>query len=185
MELPLDDPIAPRSPRRGAAGTSQAPRLTVGGLHDDRDAADFLALNAAAFAHHPEQGTLTREDLDARRAEPWFSPADVHLARLDGRPAAVVWIKRAPGSATAEVYVVATHPEAQGRGLASMLLTRALEAVRQDGARVAELFVEADSIGAVRLYETLGFRERRRHVQYAAQGAAPRATTRPVEDGEG
>lgn len=38
----------------------------------ERDAEDWVAVNAAAFADHPEQGALRREDLDARIAEPWF-----------------------------------------------------------------------------------------------------------------
>ncbi|MFD9204331.1 mycothiol synthase, partial [Streptomyces anthocyanicus] len=36
------------------------------------DDAAWLAANAAAFAHHPEQGSLGQRDLDARKAEPWF-----------------------------------------------------------------------------------------------------------------
>ena len=88
----------------------------------DEDA--FLAVNAAAFAHHPEQGGMTRADLDERVAEPWFDPAGL-LPRLARRrscsastgPRCTRRARRRFG----EVYVVGVAPTAQGGGLGRLL----------------------------------------------------------------
>ncbi|NMM16111.1 MAG: mycothiol synthase, partial [Cellulomonas sp.] len=87
-----------------------------------RDEEPWLRLNARAFAHHPEQGRMTRADLDAREHESWFDPAGLLLAERDGRLLAAVWTKvhASDGAkqAVGELYVVGggPPPPARARG---------------------------------------------------------------------
>lgn len=54
---------------------------------------------------------------------------------------------------------VATFPEARGRGLASSIVTRAIDLAREVGAEHISLFTDPDNAEIVRMYERLGFRE--------------------------
>ena len=180
--LDADHPLAP----------VPAPRLE--GLHldafdADRDADRWVQVNAHAFADHPEQGALTRADLDQRMAEPWFDAQDMVVARYEGELVGFVWIKReAPEQAAkggaeptdiqpsdAEIYVVATDPSVQGQGVqghgvAGFLLAAALDRLRTADVPGVELYVEADNAPALRLYENWGFVVSGRDVQMRPTG---------------
>jgi len=56
------------------------PGVTVRAFRPGSDERDWVALNALAFADHPEQGAMTNADLGRRMAEPWFDPAGFFLA---------------------------------------------------------------------------------------------------------
>ncbi len=126
----------------------------------DEDA--FLALNAAAFANHPEQGSMTRADLDHRMEEPWFDPAGFLVAERQGSgPAELVgfhWTKQHGGEPPyGEVYVVGVSPAAQGTGLGRTLTLAGLHHLRGTGVSEVILYVESDNAPAIAVYERLGF----------------------------
>jgi mycothiol synthase len=126
-----------------------------------RDEDAWLAVNAAAFEHHPEQGSWTAEDLRRRLAEPWFDPAGFFLAERDGRLVGFHWTKvhDEPGQQPmGEVYVVGVAPGEQGGGLGRALTAAGLRHLALDrGLRTVLLYVDADNTAAVRVYERLGF----------------------------
>ncbi|MFI6980677.1 mycothiol synthase [Embleya sp. NPDC050154] len=141
---------------------------------DDRA---WLALNAKAFAHHPEQGAWTADDLRRRFAEPWFDPAGFFLAEdtNSGELLGFHWTKTHPATADSgplgEVYVVGVDPAAQGRGLGALLTSVGLRHLAQhtvDGRPLAEilLYVDADNEAAVKVYTRLGFRVHTVDVMY-------------------
>jgi mycothiol synthase len=127
-----------------------------------QDEDGWLAANRAAFSHHPEQGSLTRADLNARMAEEWFDPAGFLLAvNANGRLLGYHWTKVHPshGShpAIGEIYVVGVTPEAQGSGLGKALTVAGIKYLQGLGLHAVMLYVDADNAPAVSLYRRLGF----------------------------
>jgi ribosomal protein S18 acetylase RimI-like enzyme len=76
-----------------------------------------------------------------------------------GRVTGNVSLRRARGWGGFFIGNVAVHPDWRGRGIASALMERALEAISAHGGRWVGLEVRADNQTARRLYERLGFRE--------------------------
>ena len=141
-----------------------------------QDEGAWLRVNARAFAQHPEQGRMTRPDLEAREAEPWFSADDLLLAERDGRLLASVWIKVEPGSDAGELYVLGVDPEAQRQGLGRLLTALTLEHLRARGLDRVLLYVSPADAAAVRTYVSAGFTTSRSDVQYGPGSPADRGT---------
>ncbi|WP_327403027.1 mycothiol synthase [Streptomyces sp. NBC_01288] len=143
-DLELPDPVL-------AEGVTV--RTFVPGVDD----AAWLAVNAAAFAHHPEQGSLTQGDLDDRKSEAWFDPEGFFLAERGGELVGFHWTKVHEQEQLGEVYVVGVLPGAQGGGLGKALTTIGLRHLASQGLPTAMLYVDADNKAAVSVYERLGF----------------------------
>ncbi|MEV5434899.1 mycothiol synthase [Streptomyces sp. NPDC052682] len=145
------------------------PDVTVRTFVPGQDDAAWLAVNAAAFAHHPEQGSLTQRDLDDRKAEPWFDPAGFFLAFRGERLAGFHWTKVHAAERLGEVYVLGVSPEAQGTGLGKALTTIGLRHLKAQGLPTAMLYVDADNTAAVSVYERLGFRTYETDLMYRTE----------------
>ncbi|MFI1017896.1 mycothiol synthase [Streptomyces sp. NPDC020965] len=133
------------------------PGVTVRTFVPGQDDTAWLAVNAAAFAHHPEQGSLTQRDLDDRKSEPWFDPEGFFLAERDGEIIGFHWTKTHAAEQLGEVYVVGIRPDAQGGGLGKALTAIGLRHLAEQGLPTAMLYVDADNTAAVTVYERLGF----------------------------
>jgi mycothiol synthase len=140
--------------------------VTVRGYRDD-DRDEVLRVNAAAFAHHPEQGSLDAEGLAARMAEDWFDPAGLLVADDGTRLHGFHWTKQ-HSAELGEVYVVAIDPHAQGQGLGRVLTLAGLRHLHGQGVKEVLLYVESDNGPAVHVYERLGFSHAAKdtHAQY-------------------
>jgi mycothiol synthase len=130
----------------------------------------WLAVNAAAFADHPDQGRWTLADLHARLREDWFDPAGFLLADdASGTLLGFHWTK-VHGSVThrhgeeehahdpiGEVYVLGIAPAANGLGLGSALTLAGLRYLRSRGLDQVMLYVDESNHRAIALYQKLGF----------------------------
>ena len=131
-----------------------------------RDEQEWTALNARAFASHPDQGRWGVEEVLLREQEPWFDAAGFLLAEERGRLVGFHWTKvhgSDPGSGdhahepVGEVYVVGVDPAEQGRGLGPALTLAGLHSLQARGLDQVLLYVDESNAAAVRVYERLGF----------------------------
>ncbi|WP_329135673.1 mycothiol synthase [Streptomyces sp. NBC_00670] len=154
--------------------------VTVRTFRPGQDDAAWLAANAEAFAHHPEQGSLTQRDLDDRKAEPWFDPEGFFLAERtsgdggdgevgEGELLGFHWTKTHAEEGLGEVYVVGVRPSAQGGGLGKALTTIGLRHLADRGLPTAMLYVDADNTAAVTVYERLGFTTHETDLMYRTE----------------
>ncbi|MGW4193843.1 mycothiol synthase [Streptomyces sp. NPDC005004] len=154
--LELPDPVLPEG-------------VTVRAFVPGQDETAWLAVNAAAFAHHPEQGSLTERDLADREAEPWFDPAGFFLAEQGGELIGFHWTKPHPDEGLGEVYVLGVRPGHQGGGLGKSLTTIGLRHLAAQGLPTAMLYVDADNKAAVSVYERLGFTTHETDLMYRTE----------------
>jgi len=164
-ELPTSVGGRPQTPAKAGNSTS----LTTFDL--ERDADDWLALNARAFAEHPEQGAVARADLEVLTREPWFDADDFLLLRdANDHLVGYCWLKVEGAGlehADGEFYVVGVDPSRQGEGLGGELVEAGFARLAERGIRRAHLYVEEDNTAAVRLYHRFGFRTDTVDLQYA------------------
>ena len=150
-------------------------RTFIPGQDDD----DWLALNARAFASHPEQGKWTQADLAHREAAPWFDPGGFLLAEHGGHLAGFHWTKihkpaagqgadDSPGGTepVGEVYVIGVDPAEQGTGLGRALTLAGLRYLRDREMPAVMLYVDGENAAAIRLYGALGFAHSATDVMY-------------------
>lgn len=162
VALPLPDEII-----------AAEPACTVRPFRPGVDEDELLAVNRRAFARHPEQGRMTREQLDARLAEPWFDPEDCLLHDGDdGHLAGFCWTRTFPAATPplGEIHVICVDPAAAGRRLGGALTVAGLRHLALTGMRDGVLFVEADNDRAIRMYERLGFHITRTDAAYRGRG---------------
>ncbi|TDD52364.1 mycothiol synthase [Nonomuraea terrae] len=159
MRRPLDAPLP---------DYTLPPEVSLRTFVPGRDEEAWLKVNAAAFAHHPEQGAWTMDDLLRREREPWFDPEGFFLAVRGDRPAGFHWTK--VHDSLGEVYVVGVDPSQQGTGLGRALTLAGLTHLRSRGLAQAMLYVDEANTAAIRLYESLGFSRWDVDVMYAPTG---------------
>jgi mycothiol synthase len=124
-----------------------------------QDEEAVLAVNAAAFASHPDQGGMSRDALEDRLDQSWFDADGFLLHERDGRVAGFCWTKVFAGTdpLLGEIHIICVHPDFVGHGLGKALVLAGLGHLFSVGAKVGMLFVEAENQAALDLYRGLGF----------------------------
>lgn len=183
----LIEALLPLLPRRFYAHLSQdaLPALATTyhleghGLYDKMGLTDtgrLTALDTSAIV------SLSTADLDPINAlyqaaypDTWFVPRMLETGRYygiyeDGRLLTIAGVHvYSPEYKVAAIGNVTTHPEARGRGLATMTCARLCQALLSDGIDTIGLNVRADNTAAIRAYQKLGFERVGEYGEYTVE----------------
>ena len=169
MRRSLNDPIPELSKE-----------ITIRNFLPGIDNEEWIALNNRAFIDHPEQGNWTMRDLDVRTREGWFDPQGFLIAEDNNVMTGFCWTKIHGGHThkhshsekehdhdpIGEIYIMGVDPGHSGKGIGRAVTIAGLRHMRYQGIFSAMLYVDADNIGAIKLYQSLGFTEWGRDVLY-------------------
>lgn len=134
----------------------------------ESDVNAWVKLNAEVFAAHPEQSAITATDVADRMRESWFDAHNFILAtNSSGEILGYCWLKVQPGASEGEVYVLGVSPRASGSGLGSKLFNAGLARLSEIGVKSAFLYVEAENLTALRIYQKSGFEIDSRSAQWS------------------
>ena len=141
----------------------------------------WIAVNNQAFTGHPEQSNWSVRDLEIRTKESWFDPQGFLIVEIDEKIAGFCWTKIHGGHShqhspdelahdhdpIGEIYIMGVDPRFRGRGIGRAVTIAALKHLRYQGIFSAMLYVDEKNAGAIKLYQSLGFQEWGRDVQYS------------------
>ncbi len=141
---------------------------------------EWVNLNNRAFADHPDQSNWSLRDLEIRTKEDWFDSQGFLIAEENQKMTGFCWTKVHGGHShkhseheehhdhdpIGEIYIMGVAPEHSGKGIGKAVTIAGLRHLRYQGIFSAMLYVDADNIAAIKLYQSLGFTEWARDVLY-------------------
>ena len=143
------------------------------------DSKEWLDLNNRVFKDHPEQGGWQISDLNHRLSEEWFDEKGFFIVEKNKQVIASTWTKvhgahsHDHGSeashdhpAIGEIYITAVDPAYAGQGIGKALTITALNYLKYQKLSDAMLYVDAENLAAITLYNSIGFTQSSRNVLY-------------------
>jgi len=156
------------------------PKISIRSFLPGIDNQAWLEVNNRSFTSHPEQSNWSERDLDIRTKESWFDPTGFLIAEIDKKLAGFCWTKvhgghthqHSNGEAKhdhdpiGEIYIMGVDPSQQGKGIGRAVTIAGLKYLRYQGIFLAMLYVDEKNSPAIKLYQSLGFKEWGRDVLY-------------------
>jgi len=124
----------------------------------DSNTDELIQVNNLAFTNHPDQGDLNQKKFQNIQNEKWYKHSLIRVFKIRNSIAGFCWIKPHVSKNAGEIYVLAIHPDHQGKGLGKKLLRSGLTQIQHLGFSTAFLFTEADNHLALNVYKKIGFR---------------------------
>jgi mycothiol synthase len=149
------------------------PKIVIRSFLPGIDNSAWLELNNRSFTSHPEQSNWSERDLEIRTKESWFDPTGFLIAEIDKKLAGFCWTKVHGGHThkhsneeaehdhdpIGEIYIMGVDPTQQGKGIGRAVTIAGLKYLRYQGIFSAMLYVDEQNSPAIKLYQSLGFKD--------------------------
>jgi GNAT superfamily N-acetyltransferase len=106
----------------------------------------------------------TGDVIEGHKSTGKFEPAMWTLVRIEGRPAAVLLLNPVPAAECVELVYLGISPEFRGRGLGTLLVSRAMQLCSERNERLLTLAVDEHNEPALRLYKAHHFKRTMRRI---------------------
>ncbi len=139
-------------------------RLKIRNVTND-DLKSFVDIYRLAYRGLEEYAYTSTRDI--KHYFRWLMNRDrdgFFVAEIDGKPVGFVacdtnWVSFYENEEMGEIHEIFVHPEWQGKGVGSALLSKALDYAKRRGRRMAGLWVGVGNVRAKKFYERFGFKE--------------------------
>ncbi len=139
-------------------------RLKIRNVTND-DLKSFVDIYRLAYRGLEEYAYTSTRDI--KHYFRWLMNRDrdgFFVAEIDGKPVGFVacdtnWVSFYENEEMGEIHEIFVHPEWQGKGIGSALLSKALDYAKRRGRRMAGLWVGVGNVRAKKFYERFGFKE--------------------------
>lgn len=120
----------------------------------------YVTIYNSAFSDYDDLRSVTLQEVQALEKAPSYNLDGLLIAEWDGQIAGMVQalVDEFREEKKGFIQSLAVVPEFRNRGIATKLLLKAVESLKNRGMDVAGTWVQADRVACVHLYESLGFK---------------------------
>ncbi len=119
----------------------------------------FVRIHNAAFSDYDDIRSMTLEEMKKLEKYPYFDDSGMFIAEWNGQPIGIVdaYVDKMREEKKGFIQSLGVLPEFRRKRIATKLVEKAIQSLRQRDMKLIETWAQTDKIGCIRLFESFGF----------------------------